>query len=490
MRYALTLIVLCFNALMLSAGENWPQFRGPSGDGLSDARDLPTTWSEKENIRWKTPIHDKGWSSPVVWGDQIWMTTAFEKYTDPKPKENTGKQEPRPLYVDFYAVCVDRKSGKITHDVKVFTQEKPAYCIEYNSYATPTPVVEEGRVFVHFGSHGTACLDTSNGQVLWKRQDLPCDHWRGPASSPIVYENWLILTFDGHDQQYVAALDKKTGTTAWKKDRHISYSSKNGDLHKAYSTPAILMLGGKPQLISPAAEATIAYNPSNGDELWRIHHGGMNESARPLFGHGMIYLNNGHRQTLLAVKQGGSGMLARRRHYLEDEQGSTQPAVVPADRRIYLHGQRQRVCFLCPGENRRASLVRTAGGSVFRLTGLGQWIHLYVGSRDTGENPRFGGWHHSEGRSSKQAGRWLHGLAGHCGRCHFSENEEEFILHCQQEITLVLICNGRKAGSRPKSSWRHVRRVAVRVEEWGRISFRQEGANDDGYAAGAATETL
>ncbi len=308
MRYALTLIVLCFNALMLSAGENWPQFRGPSGDGLSDARDLPTTWSEKENIRWKTPIHDKGWSSPVVWGDQIWMTTAFEKYTDPKPKENTGKQEPRPLYVDFYAVCVDRKSGKITHDVKVFTQEKPAYCIEYNSYATPTPVVEEGRVFVHFGSHGTACLDTSNGQVLWKRQDLPCDHWRGPASSPIVYENWLILTFDGHDQQYVAALDKKTGTTAWKKDRHISYSSKNGDLHKAYSTPAILMLGGKPQLISPAAEATIAYNPSNGDELWRIHHGGMNESARPLFGHGMIYLNNGHRQTLLAVKQGGSGM--------------------------------------------------------------------------------------------------------------------------------------------------------------------------------------
>jgi outer membrane protein assembly factor BamB len=310
MRYVLSLFVLSLNALLLSAGENWPQFRGPDGNGISDARTVPTTWSETENIRWKTAIHDKGWSSPVIWGNQIWLTTTHEVFDDPKPKENTGKREPRPQVAEFYAVCVDRTSGTILHDVKVFVQKNPAFCIDYNSYATPTPVVEAGRVYVHFGSHGTACLDTDSGKVLWNRRDLSCDHWRGPGSSPILYKDLLILTFDGYDQQYMAALDKKTGETVWKKDRKIKFPDANGDLRKAYSTPSIMMFNGKPQLISPAAEATIAYNPENGDELWRIHLGGMNEASRPVFGNGLIYLNNGHRQTMFAIKQGGSGMLS------------------------------------------------------------------------------------------------------------------------------------------------------------------------------------
>jgi len=279
------------------AQENWPSFRGPTGDGQAPgAHDLPIGWSESQNIVWKTAIHDKGWSSPVIWGRQIWMTTALAN----------GKE--------LYAVCIDADNGKVLHDRKIFDVEKPAFCNPVNSYASPTPVIEEGRVYVHFGSAGTACLDTGTGKVLWTKRDLPCDHWRGPASSPILYKDLLILTFDGYDYQYLAALDKKTGAIVWKKDKNIAFPSKDGDLKKAYSTPQVVQLHGKPHLVSPSAEATVALNPDTGDELWRVTHGGMNGSARPVFGHNHFFLTSGHTTTLLAVAV--------------EEDGTTQKATV------------------------------------------------------------------------------------------------------------------------------------------------------------------
>jgi outer membrane protein assembly factor BamB len=284
------LLFLLAIAAPVGAQGNWPSFRGPTGDGQAPtAHGLPVAWSESQNIVWKTAIHDKGWSSPVVWGRQIWLTTALEN----------GKE--------LYAVCIDGDTGKILHDVKLFDVAKPAFCHPVNSYASPTPVIEEGRVYVHFGSAGTACLDTATGKVLWTRRDLVCDHWRGPASSPILYKTLLILTFDGHDLQYLAALDKKTGETVWKKDKKIAFPDKDGDLKKAYSTPQVVELRGKPQLVSPSAEATIAVNPDTGDELWRVTHGGMNGSARPLFGHDHFFLTSGHTSKLLAVQVEESG---------------------------------------------------------------------------------------------------------------------------------------------------------------------------------------
>jgi outer membrane protein assembly factor BamB len=293
MRTRLILPALLLTAACSRAGDNWPQFRGPTGDGISTAHNLPVRWSETENIRWKTAIHDKGWSSPVVWGDQIWLTTA----------RADGKE--------FFAVCVDRKSGKIVHDVKLFADPKPAYCHPYNSYASPTPVIEEGRLYFAFGSHGTGCVDTTTAKVLWLRRDFPCYHHRGPGSSPIIDAKHLYLLFDGYDQQYVVALDKATGKTVWKKDRDIAYSSPDGDIKKAYATPSILEINGKAQLVCPAAEATLAYNPATGDEIWRVIHGGMNEATRPVFGHGLIYLTSGHTAQLFAVRQGGSGDLTK-----------------------------------------------------------------------------------------------------------------------------------------------------------------------------------
>lgn len=276
-----------------TAADRWPEFRGAAGTGVSDSSGLPIHWTEQENVRWKTPIHGKGWSSPVVWDGQVWLTTATED----------GKQ--------LFVLCVDCATSKVLHDIKVFDVDKPQSMGDaqtYNSYASPTPAIEAGRVYAHFGSAGTACLDTATGKVLWTRRDLPCNHHRGAGSSPILFRNLLILTFDGFDEQYLVALDTKTGETRWKQPRDIDYGTDNGDRKKAYSTPVIFTIGGQPQLVSPSAAATVAYDPATGKELWKVYHGGMNASARPLLGQEQIYLctGDGPRQ-MVAVRTGGAG---------------------------------------------------------------------------------------------------------------------------------------------------------------------------------------
>jgi outer membrane protein assembly factor BamB len=290
MRVTLTLVAAwLLIAPGLSGAEHWNQFRGPRGDGQAGSASLPLQWSESQNVAWKTAIHGKAWSSPVVWGEQIWMTSATDD----------GKQ--------LFAICVDAGTGRIVHDITVFEIAEPMFCYPYNSYASPTPVVEEGRLWVHFGSAGTACLDTASGQVLWTRQDLPCDHWRGPGSSPIVFRDLLIVNFDGYDLQYVVALDKHTGKTVWKADRTIDYGTDDGDMKKAYCTCTVFEHQGRLQLVSPAAVGTVAYDPLTGKELWKVHHGGYNAAARPLYSHGLVIINIEGGLKLLAVRPDGTG---------------------------------------------------------------------------------------------------------------------------------------------------------------------------------------
>ena len=318
MRHLACLLVLCVPPAFAWAA--WPQFRGPTGDGVAPADCKPVTkWAEGENVVWKTPIHDKGWSSPVVLDGQIWMTTAKAE----------GKE--------FFAVCVDAETGKVTHDIQVFSEDKSAFSHPYNSYASPTPVVEKGRVYVHFGRHGTACLDTSTGKKIWERRDLDCDHFRGPASSPIIDDKNIYLLFDGFDVQYVEALDKATGKTAWHKDRDIKFGKADGDIKKAYATASIITVEGKRQLICPAAEQTIAYDPATGEELWRVSTGGMNQAAKPVFGHGMIYLTSGHSGNLLAVKQGATGLLGKDDVVWKSNRSvPTRPSVLLVGERIFM----------------------------------------------------------------------------------------------------------------------------------------------------------
>jgi outer membrane protein assembly factor BamB len=265
--------------------DDWTRFRGPNGTGVSPATGLPTTWGETSNVVWKTAIHDKGWSSPVVLGNQVWLTTAKED----------GKAQ--------WAVCVDRDSGKVVHDVKVFDTPKVPYFFmkDYNSHASPSPAVEPGRVYVHFGSAGTACLDTETGKVLWQRRDLPCDHWRAPGSSPVLWGDLVILTFDGHDRQYLAALRKKDGTTAWEAKREITVPKDDGDLKKAFSTPTVVEAGGRPLLVSPGAMTTIALDPATGKEVWKVQHGGMNAATPPVLAGGKLFVTTGNPAHLVAI---------------------------------------------------------------------------------------------------------------------------------------------------------------------------------------------
>lgn len=291
-RVLLTIALTGFLQSSLLSADNWFQFLGPTGDGHSASENVPVEWSESKNIRWKTEIHDRGWSSPVIWGQQIWMGTATED----------GKK--------LYAVCVDAETGKVVHDLHLFDVEEPQEIHKLNSYASPTPIIEEGRVYMHFGSPGTACLDTNTGEVLWERRDLPCHHWRGAGSSPIFYNNLLIIHYDGYDFQYVVALDKKTGDTVWKRDRmpYIDYGTDNGDFMKAYCTPIVINIDGQDQLISPTSKACVALNPQTGEELWKVTYSEFSATVKPLFGHGMLFINTGFgKAKLYAVKAGGSG---------------------------------------------------------------------------------------------------------------------------------------------------------------------------------------
>jgi outer membrane protein assembly factor BamB len=293
-----------------SAGTDWPEFRGPYGDGHVSApgetkpAGYPLHWSETENVKWKTEIPYRGWSTPVVMEGQVWLTTATEDGHD------------------FFVLGLDAETGKIRFNEKVFHCETPeslgnaALGNPPNSYATPSPVIEPGRVYVHFGSYGTACLETATGKAVWKRNDLPCRHYRGPSSSPILFENLLILTMDGVNLQYIVALDKGSGRTVWKTDRSVEWNdqdvpgqmAREGDLRKAHSTPLIVRVGDKVQMLSAGAKASYSYDPRTGQELWRVRYNDYSVAPRPLFDGGLAYFITGLTKTeLWAVKADGQG---------------------------------------------------------------------------------------------------------------------------------------------------------------------------------------
>jgi outer membrane protein assembly factor BamB len=279
----------------------WPQFRGGNGMGVSPAADLPLTWSESRNVRWKTPIHGRAWSSPVVLGDQIWVTTATPD----------GRK--------LSAVAVDRNSGRIVHDLELFQVERPQYAHPFNTYASPTPVIEPGRVYVTFGSPGTAALDTRTGKVIWERRDLQCNHFRGAGSSPILFGNLLLMHFDGSDVQYVVALDKRTGRTVWRTERSIDFKDlgpdgkpkADGDFRKAFATPHVVTVENRPILVSLGSMAMYGYDPASGRELWRIEdRSGFSSSTRPVAGDGLVFFPTGFPTgELVAVRLATTGDL-------------------------------------------------------------------------------------------------------------------------------------------------------------------------------------
>jgi outer membrane protein assembly factor BamB len=301
-KHSLPICFLCVGLLFGSrqAGsqdKNWTHFRGSNLNGIAQNENIPLNWNDS-NIKWKTLIHDNGYSSPVIYNDQIWLTTA-------KPD---GKE--------LYAVCIDFKTGKIIYDIKVFSPDEVEGKHSLNTYASPTPCVENGFVYVHYGSQGTACINTANGSIAWKRTDFKCKHVQGPASSPIIYKNLLILHFEGVDVRYIIALDKSNGKLIWRSDRPVEpYKTMTEIGKKAYITPIIINVKGRDMLISNGSAVCIAYDPNNGKEIWRVVDGAESTIAMPITENGVVFWyagfmvdGNGTKYTeVLAVNPDGNG---------------------------------------------------------------------------------------------------------------------------------------------------------------------------------------
>ncbi len=267
----------------------WPSKGGPTQDGIvpsAEAARLPLEWDEAsgKNITWKTPIEGEGHSTPVIGGDHIWFTAATKD----------GKQQ--------YLYGIDRKTGKVIHHLLMFENPTPEELGNpLNNYAAPSPFLEADALYVHFGTYGTARVDPATGKKVWERRDINARHYRGPGSSPVVHGDLLYLTFDGIDQQFVTALDKKTGATVWKTNRTTDYGdldkdgkpTRDGDMRKAYHTPAVFEMGGVEVLVSVGSRAAFGYEAKTGKELWTVRHGGFNAAIRPLRFENVLVLNTG-----------------------------------------------------------------------------------------------------------------------------------------------------------------------------------------------------
>jgi outer membrane protein assembly factor BamB len=308
---------------------DWPQFRGPDGNGLAASRELPLAWAEGKNVRWKTAVHGRAWSSPVILGDQVWMTTATED----------GR--------DLFAMAVDRRTGKVLYDLKLFHVEKPQFAHSFNSYASPTAAIEPDRVYVTFGSPGTAAIDTRTGKVLWERRDIECNHFRGAGSSPVIFEDLLLMHFDGSDRQFVVALDKNTGKTVWRTERSIDFQDlgpdgkpqADGDFRKAFATPHVISVAGRSVFVSVGSKAAYGYDPRTGKELWRIEErSNHSASPRPIAAHGLVYYTSGWASgQLLAVRPDGSGDATNSHVVWRATQGvPKKPGIIVLDDLIFM----------------------------------------------------------------------------------------------------------------------------------------------------------
>jgi outer membrane protein assembly factor BamB len=261
---------------------DWPQFRGPDGQGHSNAEGIPLQWSETENVAWKTAIPGEGWSSPVIYGSQVWMTSAHKKG------------------LSLHVVCVDRSSGKVLHDIEVLTTPDAGPRHVQNGYASPTPVLDSQHAYVTFGPRGTVCLDKS-GKVVWKNTELKFNVIQGAGSSPILHEDLLILTCDGIDVQYIAALDKRTGKVRWKQARKHFERVKRAIGKMAYSTPLAQTINGVPQLVSSGADHVAAYDLRTGKEIWWMPYTGFSQVGRPSYGNGLFYVIGSVSQDRFAI---------------------------------------------------------------------------------------------------------------------------------------------------------------------------------------------
>jgi outer membrane protein assembly factor BamB len=285
MRFLHGTIVVALIAVPTTAESgDWPQFRGPTGQGHAEQA-IALEWGEGPNVQWEVAVPGRGWSSPVVVDGRVWLTTAVTEADR----------------MSLRVLAFDSVTGERLVDVEAFGLDDPELLNLKNSHASPTPVVEGDRVYVHFGASGTAALTTA-GEVVWRKRFAYVSQ-HGNGGSPILHDGLLIFSCDGYDRSFVIALDAETGDTRWRTDRRQPFS-------QAYSTPLVIEVGDHEQLVSVGAFQTVALDPETGAEIWRVEYpdDGFSTVPRPVFGHGLVFVVTGFNQpVLLAIRPDGAG---------------------------------------------------------------------------------------------------------------------------------------------------------------------------------------
>lgn len=279
----LELIVLC-----LLGGGDWSQFRGPNSDGNYSASQMtPLEWSDTKNVAWKVAVPGLGWSSPVISDGKIFLTTAV----------------PVGDGLSLRAMALETATGKTVWDREIRSLAETPKIHKKNSHASPTPIVRDGAVFVHFGAQGMARLKADDGTIVWTCTELEYPPQHGSGGSPILHDGKLIVVCDGKEDPFIAAVDAETGKVLWKTLRSIT-----GRLNFSFATPALAIVDGKAEVMAPGPNHFASYDTSNGKELWRVRAPGWSVVPQPALGHGMVIYNHDYdNPELMAVKLGGKG---------------------------------------------------------------------------------------------------------------------------------------------------------------------------------------
>jgi outer membrane protein assembly factor BamB len=314
-------IVIAACSATALADLDWPEFRGPTGQGLSTATHVPLHWSAETNVAWKTEIPGRGWSSPVLSKGKLYLTTAV---TD---ADTSG--------TSLHVICIDAANGRILWDTSVFQPDPTIVAAMHrkNSPASPTSIVTNDRLYVHFGPMGTAALDLA-GAVIWRQTELSYKPVHGTGGSPTLVDGTLIFSCDGEQDTFVAALDAKTGAVKWKTPRNSPAKKQF-----SFSTPLAITVDGATQIISPGSGFVGAYEPHDGHELWRVTYGeGYSVVPRPVFAHGLLFVSSGFdRPVLYAIKpaQAKGDATATNIAWTQDKGAPCTPSTLSAGDELY-----------------------------------------------------------------------------------------------------------------------------------------------------------
>jgi len=306
-RTCLSIGWLVVTTLLSTATGNWPGWRGDGG-GISPERNLPLKWSEAEGVKWKTPIPGTGHSSPIVWGDRVFVTTAVAD--DPNVETFRGgvylggnRRKPDESEYTYRVICLDADLGNVLWSKAVARQRPKTRRHTKNTYASETPVTDGTHVFASFGSAGLYCVDFE-GDVIWQR-DLGLLRGRqgwGTGASPILFQGTVIATGDSSDESYIAAFEKATGDPVWRTER------KEGP---SWGTPLLFESGGRMTVVTNATRRMRGYEATTGKLLWECGGGSMISVPSPVAAQGLVFLSSGHnllrRQPIIAVRAGASG---------------------------------------------------------------------------------------------------------------------------------------------------------------------------------------